>query len=87
MKGKSHFLKRQPNSSNDQWSIKYLEEKKEIILRSSSLKEVIEFLKSKIEELERMQREHDENLDKLSNLYTLGIIDENDNLNSNKIEW
>ena len=70
MKLKSHFLTRPPKPSNDQ--IKNLkEEKKKITLKSIFLDREIKFLLAKIDELEEMQRDHEEILYKLSNLYIL----------------
>ena len=38
---------------------------------------VVDLFNQKIDDLERVQRENDDNPDKMSNLYKLGIINEN----------
>ena len=84
MKGKSYFLTK---PKTKQWSNKNLEEKKkEITLKSISLNRKIKFLQAKIDQLEGMQRDYEENFGKLSNLYSLGVIDEVGNLINNKME-
>ena len=46
----------------------------------------IDELKTKMKKLEDQQKDADENIDKLSKLYDLGIIDENCELISNRME-
>ena len=85
-KGKSHFLTRTPKTTKAQKRLKELEEKKESDFVEQPLNKKIVELKFKVQELEDLQRENDENLDKLSNLYKFGIIDENGNPINNQIE-
>ena len=42
-----------------------------------NLVEEIKDPKNKIQQIEESQKENDDNLEKLSNLYELGVIDEN----------
>ena len=78
MKGKSHFLVRMPKVTKDKQKIQALEEeKKECKSMVRSLVEEIKDLRNKIQQLEESQQENDDNLEKLSNLYELDVIDEN----------
>ena len=53
------------------------EEKKENSSKTKTLMYEIDELKQKIQLLEDGQKDNDDNLDKLANLFKLGIIDEN----------
>ena len=88
IKGKSNFFfTKSSKPNNEQIKIKNIEEeKKEITLKSISLNRETKFIQVQIDKLEGMQRDHEENLDKLSNLYSLGVIDEDGNLVNNKME-
>ena len=78
MSGKSHFLVRIPKQSRDKKQIGELEEeKKETDRKIDDLNNEIDSLRRKIEQFENDQMDHEENLEKLSNLFKLGIIDEN----------
>ena len=87
MKGKSHFLTRMPKINKDHQKLMELEEEiKEHDSKEIELNRELEALKYKMEGFEDLQKENDENLDKLSNLYKLGVIDENGYLINNKME-
>ena len=87
MKGKSHFLTRMPKVNKDHQRIMQLEEEiKESDSKERALNKEIEKLKYKIQDFENQQNENDDNLEKLSNQYKLGIIDENGCLINNKME-
>ena len=87
MKGKSHFLTRMPKVNKDLQRIMQLEEEiKESDSKERALNKEIEELKYKIQDFENQQNENNDNLDKLSNLYKLGIIDDNGCLINNKME-
>ena len=76
MRGKSHYLVRVPKLSKDKQYIEELEEiKQETDNRVQSLNEEIEVLRRKIGQLEDEQINSQDNLEKLSNLFKLGIID------------
>ena len=78
MKGKSHFLVRVQKVRKDQQKIaELIEEKKESGSKVRTLSKEIDALKSKIQLLEDDLINNDDNLEKLSNLFKLGIIDEN----------
>ena len=78
MSGKSHFLVRIPKQSRYKKQIRELEEeKKETDRKIDDLNNEIDSLRRKIEQFENDQMDHEENLEKLSNLFKLGIIDEN----------
>ena len=86
-KGKSHFLARMPRPTKDQEKIKQLEEEKvDSYYKAKVLKLEIEELKDKMKKLEDEQRDAEDNVEKLSKLYELGIIDENGELINNKME-
>ena len=81
MKGRSHFLTRMPRITKDKQMIQDLEEEKERYdSKVSNLIEEIETLRNRIQQLEDSQVDNDDNIEKLSNLYELGVIDENGNL-------
>ena len=81
MKGRSHFLTRMPRITKDKQTIQDLEEEKgEYDSKVINLIEEIEALRGKIQQLEANQIDNDDNAEKLSNLYELGVIDENGNL-------
>ena len=87
MKGKSHFLARMPRLSRDQLKVKQLEEEKQNNeYKVKVFKLEMEELKTKLKKLEEQQMDHEENLDKLSKLYEMGVIDENGELVNNKME-
>ena len=78
MKGKSHFLTREPNKTKDQLKIDKIEEEKEKPhSKIDMMKRDLQLLKLKMEEYALKQREADINTDKLAKLYELGLIDEN----------
>ena len=78
MNGKSHFLARMPKQSKDKKQIGELEDKrKESDLKIYCSCKEIESLWRKIGQLEDDQIDNQGNLDKLANLFSLGIIDEN----------
>ena len=87
MKGRSHFLARMPKPTKEQLKVKQLEEEKiNADYKVKVFKLEIDELKIKLEELEQKQIESEENIDKLSKLYDLGVIDENGELINNKME-
>ena len=87
MRGKSHFLVRLPKISKDQKLIKVLEEqKKGGEYHVKLLNKEIDELKQKILDLEESQRNNDDNLEKLTKLYDLGVIDENGQLKRDQME-
>ena len=80
MKGKPHFLTREPKKTKDQLKIDKIEEEKEKEKAHSKIdkmKRDLQLLKLKMEEYALKQREVDINTDKLAKLYKLGLIDEN----------
>ena len=86
MKGRSHFLARMPKISKDRQMILDLEEEKEV--HDSKVKKLIDEiddLRNKIQQLEDNQIDNEENINKLSNLYELGLIDENGQPISNRM--
>ena len=65
--------------------------KLKVEIKESDSKEIalnmkIEELRFKEEEFESLQKENEDNLEKLSNLNKLGVIDENDYFVNNKME-
>ena len=87
VKGKSHFLARVPKPTKDQMKVRQLEEDKiNSEYKAKVFKLEIDELKTKMKKLEDQQKDADENIDKLSKLYDLGIIDENGELISNRME-
>ena len=75
LKGKSHFLARTPKQTKNQIKINQLEEKKEDAYPKVTLiQRDLDSLLLKIKELESNQRDADNNADKLSKLYELGLI-------------
>ena len=87
MKGRSHFLARMPKISKDRQMILDLEEEKEV--HDSKVKKLIDEiddLRNKIQQLEDSQTDNEENINKLSNLYELGLIDENGQPISNRMD-
>ena len=85
--GKFHFLARMPRPTKDQEKIKQLEEEKvDSYYKATVLKLEIEELKDKMKKLEDEQRDAENNVEKMSKLYELGIIDENGELINNKME-
>ena len=86
-KGKSHFLARMPRPTKDKEKIRQLEEEKsDNFYKAKVLKLEIEELKEKMKKLEDDQKDADDKVEKLSKLYELGIIGENGELISNKME-
>ena len=85
MKCKSHFLARTPKQTKNQIKINQLEEKKEDVFSKVTLiQRDLDSLQLKIKELESNQRDADNNADKRSKLYELGLIDANgDPINNN----
>ena len=78
MNGKSHFLARMSKQSKDKKQIGELKDIwKESGLKIDYLCKEIESLRRKIGQLEDDQIDNQWNLDKLANLFSLGIIDEN----------
>ena len=87
MKGKSHFLVRVPKVSKDQQKIaELIEEKKECHSEVITLSKEIDVIKSKIQLLEDDLINNDDNLEKFSNLFKLGIIDKNGHPIINQID-
>ena len=87
VKGKSHYLTRIPKKTKDQISINILkEERKEVDRRSEEFRQEIIYLKDKLSKLEDIERENDENIEKLSKLYDAGIINEEGNYIDNRME-
>ena len=87
VKGKSHYLTRIPKKTKDQISINILKEKrKEVDRRSEEFRQEIIYLKDKLSKLEDIERENDENIEKLSKLYDAGIINEEGNYIDNRME-
>ena len=87
MRGKSHFLVRLPKASKDQKLVKVLEEqKKGSEYHVKLLNKEIDELRKKIQDLEESQRDNDDNLEKLTKLYDLGVIDENGQLRKDQME-
>ena len=77
MKGKSHFLVRMPKENKDKKIVKkFEEEKSQNESKIKSLNKEIDNLKFKLQELEDFQRDNDDTMEKFSNLYKLGLIDE-----------
>ena len=75
--GKSHFLTRLPKPTKDQMRIQKLEEeKKEIIFKAKDTETQLLELKRKLKELEDDQKFADDNAEKLSKLFELGVIDD-----------
>ena len=87
MKGKSHFLVRMPRDTKEKKIINNLEEeKKGSDTKVRGLVKEIDDLRLKIQQLEDNQLDNEDNLEKLSNLYKLGIIDENGQPIDNRME-
>ena len=85
--GKSYFLARFPKVTKNQSKLQKLEEeKKEFESHTSTLTQEINELKLKMEEMQEKLNEFDENQDKLSKLYEMGIIDENAELINNDMK-
>ena len=79
-KGRSHFLIRTPKETKQQIKLKEIEEEKNTSNRRLGvcIKKLDEYA-VKIKELEEKQIDYDDNLEKLSKLFELGIIDEKAN--------
>ena len=72
MKGKSHFLSREPKKTKDQLKIDKIEEEKEKAhSKIDVMKRDLQLLKLKMKEYVLKQREADINTDKLAKLYKL----------------
>ena len=79
-KGKSHFLIRQPQKTKLQAKLEKIEEEKSNSdKRMSVCIRKLDELCAKIKELEEKQIDYDDNINKLSKLYQLGLIDEEGN--------
>ena len=75
--GKSDFLTRDSKATHVQKDITELkEERKEIVRNSEGFKHEIILLKYKLIKLESIERDHADNLEKLSKLYAARIINE-----------
>ena len=75
--GRSHFLTRDPKITYAQREIIQLkEERKEIDRKADSFKLEIKYLQDKLTKLENIERENEDNIEKLSKLYDAGIINE-----------
>ena len=77
LRGKSHFLTRIPKKTRykeeaEHYKVKGEEAKSHI----KQLEDKINELNDKIEELKQREKEADENAEKLSDLYQMGVIDE-----------
>ena len=76
--GKSYFLPRFLKPTKDHIQIRKLEmENEETKEKRFEAFEEINKLKSKLKDMEESQKNADNNLEKLSKLYQLGVIDEN----------
>ena len=88
MKGRSYFLTRMPRVTKDKQMIKALEEQKEgCNSKIIGLIKEIDSLREKIQQLEDSQLDNEKNVERLSNLYELGIIDENGNPTNDKMDY
>ena len=77
VKGKSHFLTRVPKKTKYQSEAEYFKAKnEETKSQVKELEDKILELNDKIESMKQMQIEAEDNVDKLSQLYELGVIDE-----------
>ena len=86
-KGKSHFLARMPKPTKDQNKIRQLEEeKKDSYYKEKVFKLEIEELKTKMQKLEDDKKDTEENIENLSKLYEMGVIDENGEFIDNKMD-
>ena len=86
-KGKSHFLARMPKPTKDQNKIRQLEEeKKDSYYKEKVFKLEIEELKTKMQKLEDDKKDAEDNIEKLSKLYEMGVIDENGEFIDNKMD-
>ena len=86
-KGKSHFLARMPKPTKDQNKIRQLEEeKKDSYYKEKVFKLEIEELKTKMQKLEDDKKDAENNIEKLSKLYEMGVIDENGEFIDNKMD-
>ena len=87
MRGKSQFLVRMPRTNKEhQFINSFEEERKGSNLKIRHLNQEIEKLKYKLQKFEDMQRKNEDNIEKLSNLYEMAIIDEEWHPTNNKIE-
>ena len=87
IKGKSHFLTRNPKQNKNQQIIENLEEeKRNNDLKADSLYKEINELQSKIKEFENLQRESNQSAEKLNELYILEIIDEEGFVVNNRMD-
>ena len=78
-----------PKTNKDHQKIMKLEEEikdNDSKEKEKELNRKIDELRLKIQEFENIQKENDENLDKLSDLYKLGIIDENGFVINNRMD-
>ena len=76
-----------PRVTKDKQMIKALEEEKEgYNSKDYRFNQVDRSLREKIQQLEDSQLDNEENVERLSNLYKLGIIDENGNPTNDKMD-
>ena len=87
VKGRSHFLVRDPKPTKDQLKIRQLEEEKvNNEYKSKVFKLEIDELKTKLKKMEEQQLDVEDKIEKLGKLYELGLIDDNRELINNKME-
>ena len=87
MRGKSNFLVRWPKASKYQKLVKVLEaQKKGNEYHVNLLNKEIGEHRKKIQDHEESQRDKDNNLEKLTKIYNLVVIDENGQLRKDQIE-
>ena len=81
MKGILTFFARIPKPSKDQMRVRqFKKEKTNSEYKVKMFKLEVEELKLKMKKLEEQQKDAEENIDKLSKFYDLGIIDKNGEL-------
>ena len=85
--GRSHYLTRDPKTTKDKIEINILkEERKELDRREDNFRKEIEALKHKLSKLEDIERENEENIEKLSRLYDAWVINEEGHYINNNME-